>query len=269
MKYNNIIHDNSLDVMENFKKNKIKFDLILTDPPYNIGKDFGNNSDKQEQEEYFKFIYQFNILAKDLLNNNGSLIQFNAHQNIGYIQYYCNKIGLFYKRLMIWHYENGSSMQLKTPVGEFEPFIWFGKSENHTYNIDDIRVSYKTERVNKPIRKKRKDGTYYEWIANPKGKKRGDIWKYDTLAGTKNINEKTEHPTQKPENLITDLIKAFCPKNEDGVYDGYILDPFIGSGTLGVCCEKLNKQGNKIKWLGIELEQKWVEIGRQRIKNIP
>ena len=43
---------------------------------------------------------------------------------------------------------------------------------------------------------------------------------------------------------------------------------FYGSGTLGVCCEKLNAEGHHIKWLGIELEQQWCDIALQRISEI-
>ena len=42
----------------------------------------------------------------------------------------------------------------------------------------------------------------------------------------------------------------------------------FGSGTLGVCCEKLNKQGHKIRWIGIELEQKWCDVAQERLNNI-
>ena len=52
---------------------------------------------------------------------------------------------------------------------------------------------------------------------------------------------------------------------QDGVFNGRILDPFHGSGTLGVCCEKLNSIGNKITWTGIELEQKWCDIANKRL----
>lgn len=65
-----------------------------------------------------------------------------------------------------------------------------------------------------------------------------------------------------------ELIKAFCPKDGEGHYNGTILDPFHGSGTLGVCCEKLNAEGHHIKWLGIELEQQWCDIAEQRIADI-
>jgi len=176
--------------------------------------------------------------------------------------------GLNYRRMNIWHYENGFSRSKKTPLTQFEPFLWFSKSsKNWTYNTDDVRVPYKsTERLKNPVRYKTSKGELKIWEPNPKGGMRGDVWKFPTLSGKVFERERTEHPTQKPESLITELIKAFCPKNSNGLYEGTILDPFHGSGTLGVCCEKLNSEGHKIKWIGIELEKKWVDIGKYRIK---
>jgi len=233
-------------------------DLIITDPPYNIGKDFGNDSDKMNIKDYIENSKLWLKECYRILKKDGSIIWFGSHNYICYAQVIMYELGLTYQRLNIWHYENGMSRQNKTPVGEYEPFLWFTKSDTEwAYNIDDVRIPYKTERVKKPIRKKRDDGTYYEWIANPKGKKRGDIWKYDVLAGTKNIKEKTEHPTQKPENLITEIIKSFCPKNENDKYSGIIFDPFLGSGTTLICCEKLNKKGHDIKSFGTELSSEY------------
>ena len=97
---------------------------------------------------------------------------------------------------------------------------------------------------------------------------RGDVWSFPTLAGKLYKNERTAHPAQKPESLITEIIKAFCPKNAEGHYEGIILDPFHGSGTLGVCCEKLNRLGHNIHWIGIELEQKWCDIAVDRLNRI-
>jgi DNA modification methylase len=130
-------------------------------------------------------------------------------------------------------------------------------------------VPYKsTERLKNPIYYSGSKGERKEWTPNPLGALHGDIWEYPTLAGKIYKEEKTGHPTQKPEALIIDLIKAFCSKNRDGFYEGTILDPFHGSGTLGVCCEKLNAQGHKIKWIGIELEKKWCDIAIGRINQI-
>jgi DNA modification methylase len=178
--------------------------------------------------------------------------------------------GLFYRRLNIWAYENNFSRFTREPAAHYEPFLWFSKSNDEwTYNVDEVRIPYKsTERLKTAVYSTMADGTKKAWIPNPNGAMRGDIWEYPVLAGKRFANEKTEHPTQKPEALITEIIKAFCPM-VDGKYSGKILDPFHGSGTLGVCCEKLNRKGNDIKWTGIELEKKWVETAQKRLNSIP
>jgi site-specific DNA-methyltransferase (adenine-specific) len=133
------------------------------------------------------------------------------------------------QRQMIWYYRNGMSRQTLTPVTEYEPFLWFTWSEDfYTYNGDDVRVPYKSDRVKTPVYKKNKSGEVKAWNPDPRGAKRGDVWEYPTLAGKLYENERTEHPSQKPEALITDLIKAFCPKNAEGKYDGVVMDIYAG-----------------------------------------
>ena len=204
------------------------------------------------------------------MKDEGQIVWFGIHKYIGYIQVIMYEAGLYYRTMNIWHYENGFSRNKTSPLGQYEPFLCFSKSNKKwTYNADDVRVPYKsTERLKNKIYYKNSKGERCEWTPNPKGALRGDVWEFPTLAGKAFAKEKTEHPTQKPESLITELIKAYCPKNADGFYDGVILDPFHGSGTVGVCCEKLNKQGHKIKWIGIELEKKWSDICNERINKI-
>ena len=52
------------------------------------------------------------------------------------------------------------------------------------------------------------------------------------------------------------------------IFSGSILDPFSGAGTLGVCCEKLNKTGHNIQWTCIEIEKKWCDIANKRLAEI-
>ena len=54
----------------------------------------------------------------------------------------------------------------------------------------------------------------------------------------------------------------------DGKFAGKILDPFHGSGTLGVCCERLNQAGHKIMWTGIEIEKHWCDVAQGRIDKL-
>ena len=267
--YMGIINADCDRIIDVLLQSGVKYDLILTDPPYNVGKDFGNKSDNLPLDQFLEGMYNRIEKLKNLLADNGSIIWFGIHDYLCYIQVYMNQIGLHYRRMNIWHYENGFSRSTKEPATHYEPFLWFSKDDkNWTYNVDAVRVPYKsTQRLKSPVKYKDKDGNLKTWVPSEKGAMRGDIWDFPTLAGKAFTEERTEHPSQKPESLITELIKAFCPMN-DGKLDGQILDPFHGSGTLGVCCEKLNLQGHNIRWTGIEIEKKWCDIAHKRLQKV-
>jgi len=267
IKWNKIYCGDNIIFLQKMFESKLLFDLIIADAPYCIGKSFGNDSDKLPLDEFLQGVDDRLALLQQLLTDQGSIILFCTHRFIGDIQFLMRKY-FQQRRLMIWHYENGMSRQEKEPVTEYEPFWWFSKSDVWTYNIDDVRVPYKSERVKNPVYKKDAQGNKKAWLPNPKGKKRGDVWCYPVLAGKHFEKERTEHPTQKPVALFTDLLCAFLPK-ENNIYTGRVLDPFIGSGTTAVCCEQLNKrEHNNIKWVGIELEEKWCNISNKRIQEV-
>ena len=102
-----------------------RFDLILTDPPYNVGKDFGNDSDKLPLDVFLKQVEVRVNKLKQLLKPKGSIVWFGIHDYIGFIQVIMYKAGLSYRRLNIWHYENGFSRSKKEPATHYEPFLWF------------------------------------------------------------------------------------------------------------------------------------------------
>lgn len=263
------INGNSDKILTEFIKKGFKYDLILTDPPYNINKDFGNDSDCLSVDEFIRVTEERVDKLKQLLNPYGSIIWFGIHDYICYVQIAMYKAGLHYRRMNIWHYENGFSHSKKEPAAHYEPFLWFSRDpKNWTYNVDEVRVPYKSaQRLKSAVTYTNSKGEKKVWVPNSKGAMRGDIWDFPTLSGKRFEKERTEHPTQKPELLITEILKAFCPM-ENGVYCGTVLDPFHGSGTVGVCCEKLNSIGNNIKWTGIELENKWYEVANKRLERV-
>ena len=270
MEFNCTINGNSDLILPELLQAGTTFDLICTDPPYNLNKDFGNDSDKLELDDFLNITRQRLEVCRDLLTPEGSIVWFGIHHYIGFIQAIMYNLGFYYRRMNIWYYENGFSRTNKAPQTQYEPFLWFSKSaKKWTFNADDVRVPYKsTDRLKNPVYYKDKNGEKKAWVPNPKGAMRGDVWCFPTLAGKKFEKEKTSHPTQKPEALMTEIIKAFCPKDSEGRFCGTVLDPFHGSGTLGVCCEKLNREGHQIKWLGIELEKRWCDIADQRIASL-
>lgn len=267
MDWNKVYQGDNLEYLKLLVEQGVKFNLIPTDPPYNIGKDFGNDTDKEPLDLFLHKLDERLALMKQLLQPNGSILLFCTHMYVGDVQMLLRK-HFVQRRQMIWFYENGMSRQTKEPVTEYEPFWWFSMSdENFVYNMDDVRVPYKTDRSKSPVYKMDKEGNKRAWLADPRGRKRGDIWQYPTLAGKYFEDEKTEHQTQKPMSLMTDIIRAFGSKNMNGKYDCCVLDPYMGSGTVGACCERLNRDGHKIKWMGFELEQKWVDLGNSRAEH--
>lgn len=270
MEMQGIICGDSDVLLQTLLEKNIKADLILTDPPYNLNKDFGNNSDCLTFEDFINTSKHRINVCKNLLKDDASIVWFGIHHYIGFLQNIMYEAGLHYRRMNIWFYENGFNMVKNAPTTQYEPFLWFSKSEKKwTYNTDDVRVPYKsTDRLKKPVYYRDRNGNKKIWTPNPLGALRGDVWQFPTLSGNSFKKERTSHPTQKPISLFMEIIKAFCPKNKDGLYDGLIIDPFHGSGTLGVCCEILNKQGHKIRWIGIEKEQKWCDIATKRLEVI-
>lgn len=85
---------------------------------------------------------------------------------------------------------------------------------------------------------------------NPNGRNMRAVWSINTKP------TKYAHFATYPEKLVERMIKAGCPKN------GIVLDPFFGSGTTGVCARKLDRN-----FIGIELNEKYIEIASERLKN--
>lgn len=265
-----LLANSDTDLLPRLLREGLQFDLILTDPPYNLHKDFGNDSDKLDLADFLSVNRRRIELCSTLLAPQGSLIWFAIHHFVGFMQGMMYDAGLHYRRMNIWRYMNGFSRSSKSPRGEYEPFLWFSRdTARWTFNADDVRTPYKsTERLRTPVFYKDGKGNRVAWTPNPLGAMRGDIWEYPTLAGKNFERERSGHPTQKPESLITEIIRAFCPKDSSGRLAGRVLDPFAGAGTVGVCCEKLNAEGHRIQWLCGELEKRWVDVSRDRVSSI-
>ena len=138
MDFNGLINGNSDDLLPKMIESGIKVDLILTDPPYNLNKDFGNDSDKLPLDEFLKITKSRVANCRDLLTPQGSLIWFGIHHYIGFIQTIMYESGLDYRRMNIWYYENGFSRTKTSPACQYEPFLWFSKSSKKV-----LKTSYK------------------------------------------------------------------------------------------------------------------------------
>ena len=226
-------------------------DLIVSDPPYNLGKNYGNDSDRQEKEQFLKWTYKWIELAISKLKQNGSFYIFTTWRFSPEIFSFIKSTGLMMLNEIIWDRKvpsMGGSTRRYSSVHDTIGF--FAKSKNYYFDLDSIRIPYDEETKKARTRSIFVGKKWLEMGYNPK-----DLW---SVARLHRIHsEREDHPTQKPLEIIERMILASCPKN------GIVLDPFGGTGTTAEACVK-----NDRNYILYELNKEYFKIIQNRINNI-
>jgi len=250
MRYlNKIIHQ---DFLKGAKKLPDECaDLIIADPPYNLGKNFGVWDEKKKKDEWLPWSKNWINEANRLLKPSGNIFIYGIHKYLCWIHCYLYEIGMEYRRQIIWYYENGfAGYSDRTLAAHYEPILWFSKSNDYTYN--PIREPYKSkERLKYKVNKNGKS-----WKPHPDGRLAGDVWSFPTLAGRRFRDEKVDHPTQKPLSISLRMVKHFSNEND------LVIIPFAGSGTE--CLAAIMENRN---FIGFELNNDYIKIANTRIKD--
>lgn len=211
-------------------------DLIVADPPYNLGKDYGNNHDLKGFDDYIEFTRQWTSEAKRILTESGTIYVFMGVRFISYLYDILDREQeLFFNSWVVWHYTQGLG-KTKGFSPRHDDILVFNKSKNFKFNLDDVRVPQK----------------YYRARNNMRGANPGDVWTFSHVHYS-NPNRQN-HPTQKPEGLIERMILASSDKGDA------VLDPFSGSGTTLRVCQQLNRNA-----IGFELNPEYVEMTKKRL----
>ncbi len=239
--------------------------LIITSPPYNIGKAYEKATGLQH---YLKALDPMLDEIVRVLSTEGSLCwQVGNYVEAGEvfpldIFYYrlLKERGLKLRNRIIWHFEHGLHAS-KRFSGRYETLLWFTKSESYTFNLDPVRVPSKYP--GKTHFKGEKRG---QPSGNPLGKNPSDIWRIvlqDWETGLWNIPnvkanhpEKTIHPCQFPIELVERCVLAFT--NEED----WVLDPFSGVGSALLAALRHERRA-----MGCEKEAEYVELAKQRIND--
>jgi len=247
----NLILGDVLEVLSSeIKDNSI--DLILADPPYNIGKNFNGFKDKWKVEsDYLEWSYSWLNLCVKKLKHNGSLYLMASTQSMPYFDLYLRDRLTILSRI-VWYYDS-SGVQAKKFYGSlYEPILYCVKDKrNYTFNSSDILVEAKTGSVRKLIDYRKATPSVYNSKKVP-----GNVWEFPRVRYR--MPEYEEHPTQKPTSLLERIIKA--SSNEGDV----VLDIFSGTFTTSFVAQQLNR-----KSIGIELQEKYLQIGLRRLQITP
>jgi adenine-specific DNA-methyltransferase len=132
--------------------------------------------------------------------------------------------------------------------GRYEVILWYTKSDNYVFNLDDVRIPSKY-----PGKRHFKGPKTGQLSGNPKGKNPEDVWDIPNVKS--NHVEKTEHPCQFPVGLVERLVLALT--NEDDL----VFDPFAGVGSAGVAAAIHHR-----RFWGAEILPEYVALARARIK---
>jgi len=222
--------------------------LIIADPPYNIGPRFGRGKDWQHDDDWLPWCEEWLRQCRRILGSDGNLFVYGIHHYLCFLQVSLYKMGLKYRRQIIWHYENGFSTYRKNLAAHYEPLLWFSKTDD--YFFKPIREPYKSQkRLQHKIAKNGKI-----WTPHPEGRVAGDVWKFPTLAGRRFRDERVDHPTQKPLALTNRIVTHFSERSN------LVAVPFAGSGTE---CVSAAIHG-RLYW-GSELNPDYVRLARSRL----
>lgn len=238
--------------------------LIITSPPYNIGKSYETRVSIQD------YLDTQQVLIGDLvrvLSNQGSICwQVGNYIDNGEvfpldIFYYTifKNLGLQLRNRIIWHFGHGLHASNRFS-GRYETLLWFTKTDQYVFNLDDVRIPSKYP--NKRHYKGKKKG---ELSGNPKGKNPSDFWEFLTdewanavwdIPNVKsNHVEKVDHPCQFPVELVERCVLALT--NEGDI----VYDPYAGVASSLIGAVKHNRRA-----YGVDRVPEYVDIGIERIQ---
>ena len=198
--------------------------LLLTDPPYNVSQKSNFHTMGRKGVDFGEWDKEFNQIswletACDKIKKGGSVVVFNDYKNIGVMKEVLESKGFIIKEMIIWRKTNPMPRNRdRLYVTSIEMALWAVKGKGWAFNRQ--RDTYENAIFEQPV-----------------------------VSHTKRI-----HPTQKPVEVIEQLIKIHS--NEGDI----IMDCFMGSGTTAVACELNNR-----KWIGFELEQEYLEKANKRL----
>ena len=228
--------------------------LIVTSPPYNLGKEY---EEKRSLDIYVEEQMACIAEAVRLLHPKGSIcwqVGNYVHKGEIYpldILLYpiFHKSGLHLRNRIVWTFGHGLHCQNRFS-GRHETILWFTKRDDYTFNLDPVRVPSKY-----PEKKHFKGPKRGTISSNPLGKNPSDVWDIPNVKS--NHVEKTDHPCQFPVGLIERLVLALTNKGDN------VLDPYLGVGSSAIAALKHERHA-----YGCDLDKGYIDIAWERIHKL-
>lgn len=208
-----------------------KIDLIIADPPDNVGLKYIGFKDKQKTWEYEANIQLWLGMMADL--TKGPIFFTFNEKWTRMVENAIVAVGLPIIQRMQWYYTFGQDQTTKGKYALcYRPIYWL----NSEYVRPDM-IKIPSARQTK----------YKDKRAAKGGKMPPNVWEFPRVCGT--YKEKRKWlPTQLPEILVERIVQGHCRPN------GRVLDPFIGTGTTAIICQRLG-----LNCVGIEISEEAIQ----------
>ena len=225
--------------------------LIVTSPPYNLGKDYESQTplddyletQKQVIEECIRVLHPQGSICWQV----GNYVQNGEIMPLDILTYpVFRECGLKLRNRIIWHFGHGLHCTRRLS-GRYETINWWTMSDNYTWNLDPIRVPSKY-----PNKKHFKGPNTGKLSGNPKGKNPTDVWEFPNVKN--NHPEKTIHPCQFPVELVERLVLSMTDENDA------VLDPYMGVGSTIIAALMHKREA-----YGCDIVSEYVDIAHQRV----
>lgn len=222
--------------------------LIFADPPYGIGKDFGNNKDIfASADDYLVWCRSWIDECMRILSDTGTMYLMSSTQYMPILDRYIDENYFIINRL-IWSYDSSGTQPKNKFSSSYEPILMFThhKNTNYIFNSADILIEAKTGSQRKLIDYRKVPPQPYNTKKIP-----SNVWEFNRVRYK--MAEYENHPTQKPEKLLERIILTSSNQGDT------VLDPFSGSFTTSAVAIKLGR-----KAIGIEINPIFFKIGIRR-----
>ena len=222
-------------------------DLIVADPPYGLGKDYGNDSDLLSGDAYLEWSERWMDAIIPKLAPRGTLYLFCTWQ------YSPELFVMLKKRLtmineIIWDRRVPSMGGTTRKFSSVHDNIgFFARQRDYYFDLDPVRIPYDAETKKARSRPRFEGKKWLEVGYNPK-----DLWSVPRIH--RQDPERADHPTQKPLEIVERMVLSCCPPG------GVVLDPFTGSGTTAVACVRHGR-----RFVGFEMNPQYATLVRERV----
>lgn len=251
-----LFHGDRLILLERIARSGSAAELVVTSPPYNVGKEY---EEPLTLKEYVEGQRETIAACLEILSPTGSICWQVGHYIHGsgrdkeaypldlVLYPVFKEFDLMLRNRIVWHFGHGLHESYRFS-GRHETILWFTRNTtDYTFNLDAVRVpqKYPGKRAYRGPQRGRPSG-------NPLGKNPSDVWDMPNVKS--NHVEKTEHPCQFPVALVERLILALTNEGD------LVVDPYIGVGTTAVASVLCNRRA-----AGADVEERYLRIARERV----